>query len=149
MTTALERFGTFAAGLRTARLDDAVRHHARRAVVDWFAAALPGGVMPPATLAVRALADQVGQGRATLIPAGTSAGGQAAALINGTAAHTVEFDDIYRDGLYHPGAPTIAAALAAATSCRTGSRWRSIRATTTSGTPRRRSAASGRPGPAR
>jgi len=25
-------------------------------------------------------------------------------------AHTVEVDDIYRDGIYHPGAPTIAAA---------------------------------------
>ena len=36
---------------------------------------------------------------------------RAAALINGTAAHTVEVDDIYRDGIYHPGAPTIAAAL--------------------------------------
>jgi 2-methylcitrate dehydratase PrpD len=114
MTTALERFATFAAARRKAPLDADVSRHARRAVIDWFAAALPGGVMPPATLVVRALADQVGQGQATLIPSGTPAGGQAAALINGTAAHTVEFDDIYRDGLYHPGAPTIAAALAAA-----------------------------------
>ena len=114
MATVLERFGSFSAGLRSAGLDDTVRHHARRAVIDWFAATLPGGVMPPATLVARALADQVGQGGATLLPAGTPAGGQAAALINGTAAHTVEFDDIYRDGLYHPGAPTIAAALAAA-----------------------------------
>ena len=39
---------------------------------------------------------------------------RAAALINGTAAHTVELDDIFRDGIYHPGAPTIAAALALA-----------------------------------
>lgn len=114
MATVLERFGSFSAGLRAAGLDDTVRHHARRAVIDWFAATLPGGVMPPATLVARALADQVGQGGATLLPAGTPAGSQAAALINGTAAHTVEFDDIYRDGLYHPGAPTIAAALAAA-----------------------------------
>jgi 2-methylcitrate dehydratase PrpD len=47
------------------------------------------------------------------------AGGEArdlrtAALINGVAAHTAEVDDIFRDGAYHPGAPTIAAALAAA-----------------------------------
>jgi 2-methylcitrate dehydratase PrpD len=35
-------------------------------------------------------------------------------LINGSAAHTVEVDDIFRDGIYHPGAPTIAAALALA-----------------------------------
>jgi len=39
---------------------------------------------------------------------------RAAALINGSAAHTVEVDDIFRDAIYHPGAPTIAAALALA-----------------------------------
>ena len=39
---------------------------------------------------------------------------RAAALINGAAAHTVEVDDIFRDGIYHPGAPTIPAALALA-----------------------------------
>jgi 2-methylcitrate dehydratase PrpD len=37
-----------------------------------------------------------------------------AALLNATASHTVEFDDIYRDAGYHPGCPTIAPALAAA-----------------------------------
>lgn len=114
MATVIERFGGFAGGLCDGGLDDTVRHHARRAVIDWFAATLPGGTLPPATLAAQALDDQVGHGRATLVPSGIAAGGQAAALINGTAAHTVEFDDIYRDGLYHPGAPTIAAALAAA-----------------------------------
>ncbi|NQW09403.1 MAG: MmgE/PrpD family protein [Alphaproteobacteria bacterium] len=114
MVTVIETYADFAAGLRTSAIEDTVRHHAVRAVVDWFASALPGGVLPPATLVARAVADQVGTGAATLIPAGTPAGGQAAALINGTASHTVEFDDIFRDGLYHPGAPTIAAALAAA-----------------------------------
>jgi hypothetical protein len=43
---------------------------------------------------------------------GKKATPRAAALINGSAAHTAEFDDIFRDGIYHPGAPTIAAALA-------------------------------------
>jgi 2-methylcitrate dehydratase PrpD len=37
-----------------------------------------------------------------------------AALINATASHTAELDDIFRDGIYHPGSPTVAAALAAA-----------------------------------
>jgi hypothetical protein len=31
-----------------------------------------------------------------------------AALINATASHTVEFDDIFRDAGYHPGCPVIA-----------------------------------------
>ena len=43
-----------------------------------------------------------------------SAAPSVAALINGTAAHTSELDDIYAPGLFHPGAPIIAAALAVA-----------------------------------
>ena len=34
--------------------------------------------------------------------------------MNGTAAHVLELDDIYAPGLFHPGAPVIAAALAVA-----------------------------------
>lgn len=37
-----------------------------------------------------------------------------AAMINGAACHSLEFDDAYRSGLYHPGAPVISAAWAAA-----------------------------------
>ena len=51
------------------------------------------------------------RGKARLL-LGRQATTRAAALINGTAAHAAEFDDIYRDGIYHPGAPTIAAAQA-------------------------------------
>ena len=38
---------------------------------------------------------------------------RAAALFNGSAAHAAEVDDSFRDAMYHPGAATIAAALAA------------------------------------
>jgi 2-methylcitrate dehydratase PrpD len=39
---------------------------------------------------------------------------RAAALINGAASHAVEFDDIWRDAVYHPASPVISAALATA-----------------------------------
>lgn len=39
---------------------------------------------------------------------------RAAALWNGVASHAAEVDDVYRDAVYHPGSPTIAAALAVA-----------------------------------
>jgi 2-methylcitrate dehydratase PrpD len=110
----LARIAAYARRERTRRLPDAVRHHAKRAVIDWFAALLAGGREPPATLLVRALGDEIGHGRAVLYPSGRRATPLAAALINGTASHTVEFDDIFRDAIYHPGAPTIAAALAVA-----------------------------------
>lgn len=94
-------------------LADEARHHARRCVLDWFAALLPGTRLPPATTLMSALEDELGRGPASLPGTGRRASPRAAALINGAASHIVEFDDIFRDGLYHPGCPTIAAALAA------------------------------------
>jgi len=88
------------------------RHHAKRAVVDWASALLPGAVEAPAEAIEQALADDLDHGRSRL-SSGRLATARAAALINGTAAHTVEVDDIYREAIYHPGAPTISAAWAA------------------------------------
>jgi 2-methylcitrate dehydratase PrpD len=111
--TIVEEFARFAVGYRAAPMSADVTHHAKRAVIDWYAAALPGAVLPPATSLEKALDDEVGHGRARLV-LGASATVRAAALINGTAAHIVEVDDIFREAIYHPGAPTIAAALALA-----------------------------------
>ena len=112
----LKTFADYAAGLATAKLADEVVHAAKRAVVDWFAATLVGGGQAPATLLIEAFADCLGRGAALLYPSGRAADARTAALINGAAAHTIEFDDIFRDALYHPGAPVIAATLASAQS---------------------------------
>jgi 2-methylcitrate dehydratase PrpD len=111
----VERFAAWANDWRPKPIPPEVLHHAKRAVIDWHAALFPGAVMPPATLLEKALRDELDNGDATLA-LGRRATVRAAALINGTAAHTVEVDDIFRDGIYHPGAPTIAAALALAQS---------------------------------
>jgi 2-methylcitrate dehydratase PrpD len=50
MPTIIEQLAAYAAHERTALLSDEVRHHARRAVIDWFATLLPGTLLPPATL---------------------------------------------------------------------------------------------------
>lgn len=112
-----ERLAAFAEQYRRTDIGPHVLHHAKRAVIDWHAAVLPGAVVAPATLLEKALAEELDRGEATLA-LGRKAATRTAALINGTAAHTVEVDDIYRDGIYHPGAPTIAAALATAQSQR-------------------------------
>src|SRR6218665_3750273 len=83
--TVAQTLSAYGAALTSVALPAAVIHHAKRAVLDWHAAAIAGAAAP-----------------------------RAAALINGTAAHTLEVDDIYRHAIYHPGAPTIAAALAQA-----------------------------------
>jgi len=105
----VERFAGWAVSFRETSLSESVLHHARRAVIDWHAALYPGAVVPPATLLEKAFQEELDRGSASLA-LGRKATARAAALINGSAAHTVEVDDIFREGIYHPGAPTIAAA---------------------------------------
>jgi 2-methylcitrate dehydratase PrpD len=115
MTNPLLVLADHAATWRSRDLPADVAHHARRALVDWFAALLAGAWREPATLMSAALEDETrGGGGAVCYVSGRRVPVRHAALINGTASHTVEFDDIYRYAVYHPGCPTIAAALAAA-----------------------------------
>jgi 2-methylcitrate dehydratase PrpD len=114
MPTIAETLAAYAAREQSAPLSAEVRHHARRALIDWFAALLPGTSLPPATLLAAGLEDEIGHGRAIIYGRNRPASLRAAALINATASHTIEFDDIFRDAVYHPGCPVIAAALAAA-----------------------------------
>ena len=103
--TVIESFSAWAAGLEA---PEPARAAARRCLVDTLGGTIAGGIEAPATLLALALP---GEGPARLIPEGTR-DARTAALINGTAAHTVEVDDIYSPGLYHPGVCVIPAALA-------------------------------------
>ena len=109
----MQQLADYAIREQTAALPPDVIHHAKRAVIDWYAALLPGSIVTPATLMEQAFAEDLDRGRARLAT-GRRATLRAAALINGAASHSVEFDDIYRDAGYHPGSPVISAALAAA-----------------------------------
>jgi 2-methylcitrate dehydratase PrpD len=102
------------ASWRTRPFPAEVAHHARRALIDWFAALLPGCQRPPATLLSAAMASERGAGQAINYVDGNTGSTRYAALLNATASHTVEFDDIFRDAGYHPGCPVIGAALACA-----------------------------------
>jgi 2-methylcitrate dehydratase PrpD len=109
----LEQIADYAVREQASKLSDEVIHHAKRAVIDWYAALLPGSEVTPAVLLEQALEEDLDRGNARLAN-GRRATLRAAALINGAASHSVEFDDIYRDAGYHPGSPVISAALAAA-----------------------------------
>ena len=99
---------------RTSALPDAAIHWAKRAVIDWCAATAPGSILQPATGLVRAMHEDIGHGNARLFPSGRQATLRTAAIINAAASHTVEFDDIFRDAIYHPSTPVVSSALAAA-----------------------------------
>lgn len=108
-----QTFARCAADFQHESLPPDVLHHAKRAVIDWYASLFPGLDVAPVRQLERVLADDLDRGRATLAQ-GRSATARAAALINGTAAHAAEVDDSFKEAMYHPGAATIAAALAAA-----------------------------------
>ncbi|ODR91435.1 MmgE/PrpD family protein [Sinorhizobium alkalisoli] len=93
-------------------IEGAVEWAVRRAILDWFATTLPGCVRAPATMLAKAVPETNGSGGAWSYVDGRFSTPRRAALLNATASHTVEFDDIFKDGGYHPGSPTIAAALA-------------------------------------
>jgi 2-methylcitrate dehydratase PrpD len=108
-----ERLAAHALRARAAEMPPAVLHHAKRALVDWHAAVYPGLHTAPLGALLHALADELGHGPARL-PDGRAATVRTAALVQGAAAHAAEVDDSFRDAMYHPGAATIAAALATA-----------------------------------
>ncbi|CAH2894502.1 MAG: Immune-responsive protein 1 [uncultured Paraburkholderia sp.] len=110
----LHEFAAFAAAESNRAGNSDVMHHAKRAVLDWVASLYPGTRQAPATLLAKACHDELGVGQSKVLGFGTTAFPPTAAWINGSAAHTVELDDIYREAVYHPGSPTIAAALAVA-----------------------------------
>ncbi|MEM7057959.1 MAG: MmgE/PrpD family protein [Pseudomonadota bacterium] len=104
----IDRFADFAAHIAP---PEAALAAARLCLLDWYGAAIAGSGEMPAAALRRVLP---GDGPSRLIPDGAGRDPRTAALINGTASHIVEVDDIYRPGLYHPGVVTIPAALALA-----------------------------------
>lgn len=92
-------------------------------LLDWFAVAIGGATHADSTPAVldgvRRIAgptpDPNADATATLLPSGERLTPADAALANGALAHSLDFDDTHLASSLHPGAPVIAAALAAPT----------------------------------
>ncbi|MCB1356877.1 MAG: MmgE/PrpD family protein [Maritimibacter sp.] len=113
MTRAIERLADLGAGWLENPIGDDVRDAVHCATLDWFATTLPGTLQTPAMLLAASGLGRAG-GNAWCYTGERRLDPRSAAFINGSASHTVEFDDIFRDGGYHPGSPTFAAALAVA-----------------------------------
>ncbi len=112
--TLSEQYAAFVAGLNWARIPIEVKQTSLELFADWFANAV-AGFDSPLTRALVCLSPGYDS------PAGALRAGDlkaaeplSSALINASAAHALEYDDSYRAGLYHPGAPIIAAAFSAA-----------------------------------
>lgn len=112
--TLAEQYARFVSRLEWAQLPTEVRDVSRELLADWFANAA-AGLGSPLGQALRSLAPACdGPGRAVRVGDLQPAEPLWAALVNAGAAHALEFDDSFRAGLYHPGAPIISAAFSAA-----------------------------------
>src|SRR4051794_22793724 len=109
--TVVQELAALAMAMRGTPLSTETADRAERAVLDWIGVTLGGSRAAPAAALTGGLGLLTGASR---IVGGGTAPPPVAALINGTAAHTLELDDIYAPGLFHPGAPIIAAGLAVA-----------------------------------
>ena len=83
----------------------------RLCLVDWTGATIGGSGEPAGTLIATAFQDATGR---ALVLAGGTADARMAALINGTCAHSLDFDDTHVASLSHISGPTWAAILALA-----------------------------------
>nr|BFE78225.1 hypothetical protein GCM10020093_008260 [Planobispora longispora] len=117
MTTHVRRLAEFAAGCRDDGLPAEVRGDVTGRVLDVFgnclaAYAEPDGDAAPAVL--RAVRRWGGTPEATAVGSGHRLPAPSAALVNGTLAHALDFDDTHLPSVLHPSAPVVPAALAAA-----------------------------------
>jgi 2-methylcitrate dehydratase PrpD len=119
--TILERFAEFIYANKDAKFDSETLHHARRALLDWQGALIAGANAHTADLLRLAYKDELHDlhdshisGLCSVAGTHLRAAPRAAAFLNGTISHIAEFDDIYRDGGYHPASPTISAVFALA-----------------------------------
>lgn len=111
MPTALESMARYVVSEQQSSLRPEVLHHAKRAVIDWYASLFAGSPMAPVQAMERALEDEIDTGK-SMLGSGRRATIRAAAFLNGLGSHAAEVDDVFREGIYHPGSPTISAALA-------------------------------------
>jgi 2-methylcitrate dehydratase PrpD len=117
--TAVERLAEFVAG--SAVPDDA-RVAACDAVQDTVGVMLAGASEPVASIVRRTALMEVPQGLASLFGTPHTTSATWAALVNGAAAHALDFDDMCWTSLAHPSAPLVAASMATAESIGAGGR---------------------------
>ncbi|QLY28778.1 MmgE/PrpD family protein [Nocardia huaxiensis] len=112
--TVVQRLAEFAAGARDLGIDPALRADAARRVLDVLGNSL-AAQRTPAAGAVRALvAEWAGRPQATALGLPVRLPAASAALLHGTLAHALDFDDTHLPSVLHPSATVVPAALAVA-----------------------------------
>ncbi|HKE77005.1 MAG TPA: MmgE/PrpD family protein [Acidimicrobiales bacterium] len=102
----------WAAGIRFEAVPDDVVEIASQCILDWLAVTLAGSAEPAARIALAvALDDEAGDRGATVVGTPTRLSPPAAAIVNGTASHALDYDDANAAMIGHPTVPVLGALL--------------------------------------
>ena len=100
----------FVADLKPSDLPDRCREAARIGTIDWVGVMMAGAAEQPVRIVSALLATSTQNDGAPEIPAGRNLAASDAALVNGVAAHVLDYDDVALAG--HPSAVLVPAILA-------------------------------------
>jgi 2-methylcitrate dehydratase PrpD len=112
--TLLQEVSRFAAGVRDGNVAPEILQDARRRTTDIMGIALAASGMEPARIVGGVIEDWGGEEQAGVIGRENRYPAASAALMNGTLAHSLDYDDTHLPSLLHPSAAVVPAALAAA-----------------------------------
>jgi 2-methylcitrate dehydratase PrpD len=104
----------YTVGLKYTDLPPDVITMAKVAIMDWLGSVLGGSLEPPAQMIANVVRSEGGSPQATLIGFNEKSSVSRAALVNGSACHILELDDLHKSSIMHPAAPIISAAVAMA-----------------------------------
>src|SRR5579862_9277428 len=110
MSSLTQDLGRFVADLSLQKIPAEGCAIARTGIADCFGVLIAGSRDPEIALVDRELGHSNGASLASLIPSGARRTPETAALVNGVAAHVLDYDDVSLDG--HPSAVLVPAILA-------------------------------------
>jgi Uncharacterized protein involved in propionate catabolism len=112
--TVAQRLGSLAAQVRHDGLSNELRADVSRRVLDVLGNSLAAADQPAARAVTTVATAWGGTDQATAIGSATRLPAPAAALVNGTLAHSLDFDDTHLPSVLHPSSSVVPAALAVA-----------------------------------
>ncbi|KAA8889412.1 MmgE/PrpD family protein [Nocardia colli] len=118
--TIVQRLAAFAASARDSGLDDELRADAARRILDVLGNSVAAFGTPAAAAVAAVVEEWGGKPQSTALGLTGRRPAASAALLGGTLAHALDFDDTHLPSVLHPSATVVPAALAVAESTNAG-----------------------------